>query len=266
MLRSALARAAGGRTLSEQEEMLFFRGVHIAGGARDKSARQNVLRLLRRPEPAIDRLLGAAVTETLPRIVCGTFDGDADALFALIADRSIDGFVRGALFGAAAFLARDGQLSAERMHGFLQRFYDDQLASDLEQAWIGWLEAIARLGLRDLAPLVYRAWDEGRIDTAYLERSDFEDDLAEAEKKPDNLVRFRRAGLGYIEDVLEALEWTDGPDDDVDDLPQPLSMPPEIPAVNPWRNWAAMIRALAAAARKPRTAACATDRPPAPRG
>ncbi|WP_287180042.1 SEC-C metal-binding domain-containing protein [Mesorhizobium sp.] len=41
-----------------------------------------------------------------------------------------------------------------------------------------------------------------------LELSDFEDDLLAAEQSPNDIDRFKRAGLGYIDDVLEALEWT----------------------------------------------------------
>jgi hypothetical protein len=58
--------------------------------------------------------------------------------------------------------------------------------SDRDQAWIGWLEAIALLGLRDLAPLVHAAWDEGRVPPDFLERSEFEQDLVEAELRPDD--------------------------------------------------------------------------------
>ncbi|TIL73983.1 MAG: hypothetical protein E5Y65_09875 [Mesorhizobium sp.] len=41
-----------------------------------------------------------------------------------------------------------------------------------------------------------------------LELSDFEDDLLAAEQSPNDIDRFKRAGLGYIDDVLEALEWS----------------------------------------------------------
>lgn len=237
VLRSVLERAADGAALSEDEEQLLFRGLHIQSGARDKQACRALLRLLRRPMTEIDRLLGDVVTETLSRIVCGVFDGDADALFALIADRKADEYVRKAVFGAAAFLTWEGSISAERMHDFLRHFYHDRLAGDEDYVWIGWLDAIAALGLRDLAPLVYRAWDEGRVPPDILDRGHFESDLVEAEGAPRDLARLQRAGLGYLEDVLEALEWTDPPDLEAPkNRIAPWLTEPAPPVTNPWRG------------------------------
>lgn len=237
-LRSVFDRAADGPMLSDDEQKLLFLGLHIAAGARDKLACPALLRLLRRPEPELDRLLGLTITESLSRIVCGVFDGDTDALFALIADRRVDEFVRHAVFGAAAFLTWEGCIPAERMHGLLERFYDERLAGNADHAWVGWLEAIAHLGFRDLAPLVYRAWDDGRVDTEFLERSDFDNDLVAAENAPREVERFHRARLGYIEDVLEVLEWTDrGRHDDAQgDTLAAWAAEPPLPVTNPWRG------------------------------
>jgi len=252
-LRAVLERAANGEPLSDHEEMLLFRGLHILGGARDSQACRPLLRLLRRPTEETDRLLGDTITETLSRIVAGVFDGDADALFDIIADRSIDEFIRDAVFGAVTFLTWDGRIERDRTRHFLERFYREKLADDWDCAWVGWLQAIAMLPLRDLVPLVYSAWDEGRIPEDTLERRDFESDLREAEQDPGSIGRFDRANKSYIEDVLVALDWTRGLGDDDDfeldeddfvldddDDRQP-SWPDSIwssamPATNPWRD------------------------------
>jgi len=34
--------------------------------------------------------------------------------------------------------------------------------------------------------------------------------LADAEQRPDDATRFEEFGIGYIEDVIAALEWSDG--------------------------------------------------------
>ena len=113
------------------------------------------------PSMRSNALLGDTVIESLANIVTGVFDGDSDALFALIIDRSIDGFIREALFGAATFLAWERRIERDRYREFLVRFHEERPAEDGDQAWAGWLQAIALLGLRDLVPLVDGAFREG---------------------------------------------------------------------------------------------------------
>jgi len=207
-LRAVLDKAAESEALTEDEEMLAFRGLYILGEARDTEAWPSLLRLLRRPADELDDLLGDAITQSLAQIATSIFDGDAESLFAVIAERSVESFVRSALFGAATYLTWEGRMDRDRMRGFLQRFYDERLADDGDFAWVGWYEAIALLGFRDLAPLYHRAWDEGRIDTDFLEREDFDKDLAEAEKNPNDSGRFEYFSLGYIDHAVDALAWT----------------------------------------------------------
>jgi uncharacterized protein len=113
-LRAVLLRAADGEVLSDDESLLLFRGFHILGGARDREACQPLLRLLRRPFQEVDDLIGDTVIKSLANIVTGVFDDDSDALFALIIDRSIDGLIREALFGAATFLAWERRIPRGR--------------------------------------------------------------------------------------------------------------------------------------------------------
>jgi hypothetical protein len=245
-LRAVLVRAADGEKLSDDESTLLFRGVYLLGGARDTETCQSLLRLLRRPEAEFDPLLGDAVTEGMARIVTGVFDGNVDALLDLIADRSVDQYVREALLGAATFLTWKGSIARDRMRGLLERFDEERLADDDDQAWVGWLKAIALLGLRDMAALVHRAWDEGRVPDWAFERSDFEEILADAERKPDDAARFEELELGYIEDVLDALAWSDIPeldeqdeflDEDVFDRGDlDVLWTPTEPVRNPWRH------------------------------
>jgi hypothetical protein len=240
-LRAVLARAADGEVLTEDEATLLFRGLYILGGGRDQQAFEPLLRLLRRPTDEVEWLLGDAITETLARIAAGVFDGNADALFAAIVDRRIDEFVREALLGAATFLAWEGRIERETMARFLERFYEERLAEDEDMAWIAWLEAVALLGLRPLAPLVERAWQEGRILDGILEPRHFAADLARAEREPEDIGRFKDANLGYIDDVLEALTWTRrAADAEADAASEPFPEAPRLvadePVINPWRH------------------------------
>ena len=239
-LRAVLLRAADGKELSDDEGLLLFRGVHILGGARDRQACQPLLRLLRRPFDEVDALLGDAVTESLAKIVTGVFDDDTDALFALINDSSIDGFIREALFGAATFLTWERRIERDRLREFLVRFYEQRPAEDGDQAWAGWLQAISLLGLRDLVPLVDGAFREDRMPEEWIDRPQFDEDLAEAERAPDDIDRFTQNNLGYIEDVLVSLDWTrrteDVFDEDGEEAPWSDFAYPNEPVRNPWRH------------------------------
>ncbi|MHC1945912.1 DUF1186 domain-containing protein [Bradyrhizobium sp. UFLA06-06] len=232
-LRALVARAANGEALSDDEVTLLFRGLYILGGARDQDVCRDLLRLLRRPEAELDYLLGDVVPQSMASIVAGVFDGDVDTLLGMVGDRSIDQFVRDQILGAAAFLTWNGRIPHERMRHLLVAFFEDRLADDEGQAWYGWQQAIALLGLRELAPLVHSAIDDGRIPDSPFVRSEFDDLLATAEQRPDDITRFEESYLGYIEDVVDALAWTDY-DDAEDDLDTQW-MPSE-PVRNPLRH------------------------------
>jgi hypothetical protein len=239
-LRAVLLRAADGEPLSDEDSLLLFRGLHILGGARDRESCRPLLRLLRRPSHQIDDLLGSAITESLAKIVAGVFDDDADGLFVLMVDRSLDEYVREALFGAAAFLAWERRIPRDRFREFLVRFHDERPADDGDQAWAGWLQAITLLGLHDLVPLVDNAWRENRLPEQWIDRSEFDDELAAAERAPDEISRFTQSNLGYIEDVLTSLAWTDGGEDvfeqDDEEAPWAEYASPSEPVRNPWRH------------------------------
>ena len=168
------------------------------------------------------------------------FDDDSDALFALIIDSSIDGFIREALFGAATFLTWERRIQRDRFREFLVRFYEERPAEDGDRAWAGWITAISLLGLRDLVPLVDNAFREGRIPEEWTDRRLFDDDIAAAEYAPDDIDRFTQYNLGYIEDVLVSLDWTRGTEDvfdeDGEEAPWADFAYPNEPVRNPWRN------------------------------
>jgi hypothetical protein len=239
-LRAVLERAADGR-LGDGEEELLFRAIHLLGGGRDPQSCRPLLRLLRRPPDELKDLLGDAGTATLPRIVAGVFDGDANALFEAIADRSIDEYIRWSLLSAAAFLAWEGRIAHDAMIAFLQDYDDQRMAEPGDAAWNGWQDAIGFLGLRALAPRVERMWKDGRMDPELVEAEYFEADLRRAETAPSDPARLDALGLGYIKDVYEELSRfgsrsdEEATDEDLLDWAARDFLPGE-PYVNPMRH------------------------------
>jgi hypothetical protein len=234
-----MGRAAIGGRLDDDEATLLFRGLHVLAAARHEAAFRRLLGLLRRPAGELDDLLGDAITESLARIAASLFDGDVEALFAAICDRRIDEYVRDALIGAATFLTWDGRIEASTMAAFLQRFYDERLAADGEHIWYGWAEAVALLGLRSMAGDVASAFREGRVEPTTADYEDIAGDLAEAERCPRDVERFRRAHLGYLEDAREELERWPVHDEESEEAAfaaQVRAIEPLAPSVNPWRH------------------------------
>ena len=209
ILRALLQRSARGLALSDAEASQLFLGLHILAQLRDEPSCPALLRLLRRPSEEVRDVLGDAITETLARIAASLYDGDADALFDTIADASADAFVRDALWRAAAYLTFRGRIARDAMVAFIVRYDDERLAPAADMGWYGWLEAIAQLGLTDLAPRVEPLWDDDRLPHNTLDRKHFEGDLATALRDADDPARFERTQAGTIDDVGGALAWAD---------------------------------------------------------
>ena len=239
-LRSALEGfAAGGRETNEKAQGLF-RALHIMGEMRDSQACAPLLRLLGRDPEEVGWLLGDAITETLPRILVGVFDGDADALFEAIADQDRDELVRASLLRAATFLTWEGRIDRAALVAFLVRFGSGELAVETEFVWHGWVDAIALLGLRHLEPLVTQALAKGLIDEFIFERDEFDASLERAERNPAEISRFTDVGMGHLDDVLNILRDFDAQDDEQDEEAsarfESVKDMSDQPVINPFRH------------------------------
>lgn len=229
-LLAALERAADGAALGENEERLLFRGVHILGAARRPEAFSPLMRLLSRPAWETEELLGDAVTENVAGIIAGVFNGDAAALFALIEDMDLDEFLRSAVLGAATFLTWDRRIETDVMVTFLRRFHDARAAELDDVVWDAWGQAIACLGLSELYERARAMMRDGPISDFGMDLNDFERLLLATEC--DDPARFQHNNLGYIEDVIVALEKFSSGGADLDFG----WAAPAMPIRNPWRG------------------------------
>lgn len=232
-----LDAAARGETLTLQQENLLFWGIHILACARDTRGFRSLMRLLNQPHDDLDRLLGDAITATLPRVVAGMFDGTADLLFDAAKNAAIDQFVRNSILRAVAFLTWEGRIELPRTQAFLERFDEERTAEPEDFAWDGWQEAVALLGLRTLAPRVSAAFRDGRMDPLWGSEKHFDETLREAEQAPRESRRFAKSQLGHIEDVLDELGWLKAaPADAATRQPEESWFRPQPPTINLMRH------------------------------
>jgi hypothetical protein len=204
-LLALLERAAAGDELDNEARTLFFRGLHILSGHKEPLAFEPLLRLLRRSDDELQLLLGDAITDSLAKIAAGAFDGNADALFEAIAAKDMEEYARHALFGAATFLTFDGKIERERMERFLRSFHEERSADEGSVVWTGFVDAIALLALRDLAPLAQQAIREEWLPGYMTTLQEFAKDLDAAEREAGDDERFKVLRLGYIDDVYDVL-------------------------------------------------------------
>jgi uncharacterized protein len=235
----ALLEKACHTDLDPPSAQLLFRGLHILGGRRRPEGFRALIAFLRGPQDRVEELLGDGVTETLTRILAGMFDGDPDLLIGLIADQSVDELVRDAAIDAFAFLAFDGPIEKPFALDFLRRFEAERMAPPGDAAWHTWGTAVCLLGLEPLSDHVRAACADGRISPAFADWEDLRPLLTAALERPEDAARFEDENLGYVEDVVAALEGFAAAGDDIGfDEPADDWLPPgdNQPVRNPLRH------------------------------
>lgn len=186
---------------------LLFRGIHILGGRRFPAAYRPLMAFLSGPQERVETLLGDAVTENLSQILAGLFDGDERPLYELVTNSGIEPFVRDAALSALTFLVFERRVDRNAFEAFLLRFDEQGLAAaDNNVMWHAWMTAVAVLGMTGLEGRVRAAFADGRIAPDWCDEDDFDELLKAAVERPDDRTRLEREQMGYIEDVLVALE------------------------------------------------------------
>jgi Protein of unknown function (DUF1186) len=150
-------------------------------------------------DPAIDRWLGDAVTETLPGILVNVFDHDVELLQHAIESPTGYAFARASALAALGYLVRaKAVMSDADMHAYLRRLRRTMKPRGESIVWMSWATCAANLGYADLRP-----------DVVCL---DLEDLIPERDFNPElfdqriRLVRRDRAGLaGFHADLIRPM-------------------------------------------------------------
>lgn len=201
-----LESAAEGRELDETHRAAMLVIVHILGDLREKRAYRPLMKLLHHDDPTLEAVLGDSLTETVPQIVISVFDGDPEPLHALIEDPNADQFARALGFKAWTHWAATGGLSRDEAREQLLRWWDLLRAEEDDYSWIGWIEAIAALGLDDLVDTVKTAYEQGPLVDSFMHFSEFEEDLRAAKEDRDRFFRQSRI-VPFSGIIVELADW-----------------------------------------------------------
>ena len=204
VLLPVLERFADGTDRSGDAPDAVFFILHLAGERRETRAFGPLCRLARDGD-AIERVLGDGVTTTLKRIMTGTYDGDLDALKSVVEAPEADEFVRAGALEALAYLAATGRIARDQAEAYLRRLYDTLQPQRTNFVWVGWVTAVAGLGLEGMSDIVRQAFERRLIDPMAMGYEHFREDLERGRDDPGRVAGFGGDELAPLDDVIGEL-------------------------------------------------------------
>lgn len=200
-----LERAADGEPLAEVEEAALFYFVHLLGELGEKRAYPPLMRLLAGNAKRIERVLGDGITETLPGIIISVFDGTTDALYGVMNAPEAHEFARDAAFVAWAYYVTTGDIPTEEARQYLAACPERLEPRGESYVWVSWAQAVAVLGLADLAPRVREVVEAGRLPEFTLDYAEFERLLRESLDTTDREAFLESERMAPFTDTIGTL-------------------------------------------------------------
>ncbi len=179
---------------------------HMLGEFQEPRAYRPILQLLRQPSNTLDYLLGDAVTETGFRVVAGTFDGDLQPLLDFILDNDADVLARSSMMDALVLIALLYPEERDAVTGYFRNFRR-HCKDEETDLLIGWMEAVADLGLADMEPELRATFEAGLIPAEYCVADEVLSDLKSSADSGGITVNSRyRSGL-ITDTIAELSKW-----------------------------------------------------------
>lgn len=197
------AFADGTDRSQETADVLFF-VVHLIGEARERRAFRALARICM-DGSEMERIIGEGVTETLTGILIGAYDGTVETLQAVIEAEDADEFVRDSAIEAYSYLAAAGHVGLDDARAYLAKLYGTLRPQAESHVWVGWQQAVVRLGFADLRDQVAEAFRREFISLGFMDYHDFEADLETSLASGSPLEVFARERVGPITGIIEEL-------------------------------------------------------------
>lgn len=144
---------------------------------REKKAYPVIIDLLNLPIDSIDKLIGDMLTETISKAILSTYDGNPEPLFALLANRDADRFVRYEVARCFSGLLYRKMIDQETVILRIQEIVASGKMND-DQSFYTALESLTLEGkLEPLYDIIRAAFKAGMIYDDHTDLNEFEREL-----------------------------------------------------------------------------------------
>ena len=205
-LLAVLEAAANGTDRSDRAAAILSFGIYLMAQVREPRAFRPLC-AVGTARDFLDRALGDGITEDLACILVRLFDGDQAPLRSLVEAESAEQYARGAALEALSWLTATGRIGRGETADYLRGLFTDMQPRQPNRenvVWAAWQQAIACLGLEDLAPLVGEAFERRLIHPSFLALKDFQEDLRKAldATEPTSVFPPYLADIGRFDDAV----------------------------------------------------------------
>ena len=171
--------ASQGDDIPEDQRVdLVFFAFYLLAQFREAQALPLMLRIISASPPAVNRLLGYVVSESLPRILASVMVGqgnvnegcDIEPLQRIIENCDLHPSVRSSALTCLSILAAHGCLSREQLRDYFQQLFAGKLAREQSRIWDGLVYNCLIAGFNELEEIIVQTFDEALLIDSFVGR------------------------------------------------------------------------------------------------
>ena len=151
--------------------------VSLLAHFQETAAHRAIIRAFTVPGEQLEELWGDMITETLPTLLHRTCGGSLDRIRALVVDREVDPFVRGAAIEALTFAVAEGVADRDETVAFVQGLFTGEEAEADSFFWSNLVATLCDLHPGDSMELIRRAYADNLVQKDYIAPEDVERSL-----------------------------------------------------------------------------------------
>ena len=152
--------------------------VSLLSHFRETAAHRAIIRAFTVPREQLEELWGDMITETLPTLLHRTCGGSLDRIRALVVNREVNPFVRGAAIEALTFAVAEGVADRDETVAFVQGLFTGEEAEADSFFWSNLVATLCDLHPGDSMELIRRACADNLVQQDYIAPEDVERSLA----------------------------------------------------------------------------------------